>query len=509
MKSPNSASPAPDSIALARSLVQQSLTAVQALGDDAEVRTLAAFERQLWTLLLALGRTLVTLWLVRRDARPIAARYAHRGATWEVQGTHSSRVGTRFGKVWFTRRTAFRVGGKEMDLPVDRAIGLCGGMSFGVLVHIAHLCARMAFGQAREVFARSHEWCPSQDTTLRIVDAVGALARPFLEQLPVPDDDGEILVIMVDGGGAPMLRPEVLLRRRQPHRPRVGTVRGVRRARRHQEHKPRRTKGQKSNNSKEAVLAVLYTLRGTPEGWEGPVNKRTYGTFESYDALFQWVHREAKRRGYGRKPTLFLADGSRTIWRLQQKYFPKAEVCLDWFHADEKLWAAGECLYPEGSDELLAWVEQQEDRLRGGQIRALLNTLVRAREAIPKTGPGNKGKRTRLKRVWMYLHGHRARLQYKHFLAEGWDIGTGSMEGAVRNVVRLRLDSSGMQWGRLRSELVLHLRCILVSGQWDAFETYLENHPDMAMTPYPVPAVPHQAKPRDKTKVIPALKKAA
>ena len=64
------------------------------------------------------------------------------------------------------------------------------------------------------------------------------------------------------------------------------------------------------------------------------VNKRTYGTFESYDALFRWIHREAKRRGYGRKPTLFLADGSRTIWRLQQKYFPKAEVCLDWFHAD-------------------------------------------------------------------------------------------------------------------------------------------------------------------------------
>jgi hypothetical protein len=34
---------------------------------------------------------------------------------------------------------------------------------------------------------------------LRIVDAVGAQARPFLAQAPPPADDGEVLVITVDG----------------------------------------------------------------------------------------------------------------------------------------------------------------------------------------------------------------------------------------------------------------------------------------------------------------------
>jgi len=509
MSTPNSVSPAPGTIALARTGVQQALADVEALGEDPGVSTLAALERRLWTLLLAVGCAVVALWLARRAARPIAVCYQHDGATWKVEGTHGSQVGTRFGKVWFIRPAAFRDGDGEMDLPVDRAIGLCGGMSFGVLVHIAHLCARMSFGQAREVFARSHEWRPSQDTSLRIVDAVGPHARPFLEQLPVPEDDGEVLVVMVDGGGAPMLRPEVLCRRRRPHRPRAGTARETRRARRRLEHRPRRTKGQKSKNSKEAVLAVLYTLRRTPEGWDGPINKRVYGTFESYHSLFEWLSREAGRRGYGRKRTLFLADGSRTIWRLQQKYFPKAEVCLDWYHVDEKLWDAGECLHPEGSVELLEWVEQQEDRLRRGWVRAVLSTLQQARDNIPKTGPGNKGKRTRLKRVRKYLHWHRARLQYQHFLAEGWDIGTGSMEGAVRNVVRLRLDSCSMQWGRVRSELVLHLRCILVSGQWDAFETYLEKRSDIVLASRPVPATPHQAKERTKSKVRPEVKKAA
>jgi hypothetical protein len=35
-----------------------------------------------------------------------------------------------------------------------------------------------------------------------------------------------------------------------------------------------------------------------------------------------------------------LADGSDTIWRLQEKYFAEAEVCLDWYHVVEKLWTA-------------------------------------------------------------------------------------------------------------------------------------------------------------------------
>jgi len=57
------------------------------------------------------------------------------------------------------------------------------------------------------------------------------------------------------------------------------------------------------------------------------------------------LRREADKRG--KKQTLFLADGCQHVWRLQQKYFPDTEVCIDWFHAVEKVWAAGECLYGE------------------------------------------------------------------------------------------------------------------------------------------------------------------
>jgi len=50
-----------------------------------------------------------------------------------------------------------------------------------------------------------------------------------------------------------------------------------------------------------------------------------------------------------------------------------------------------------------------------------------------------------------------------------------------------------MRWGRDRAELVLHLRCILLNGQWDAFADYLKKKP-VKLAPQPVPARIHDAK---------------
>jgi hypothetical protein len=149
-------------------------------------------------------------------------------------------------------------------------------------------------------------------------------------------------------------------RRRQLRRKPRGTKRHGRRRRRREHPRPRRKKGDKSKNAKVAFVGVLYTLRKTRDGFEGPINKRLSATFESHDALFRQLHEHAVRRGYGKKRSFFLADGSDHIWRLQEKYFPKAVSCIDWYHIVEKLWEAGGCLHSEGSEDLAAWVAEQQ-----------------------------------------------------------------------------------------------------------------------------------------------------
>lgn len=85
-----------------------------------------------------------------------------------------------------------------------------------------------------------------------------------------------------------------------------------RRMQRHENTKPRRTKGQKSKNSKLAVVGTLDTLKRRASGLESPINTRIIATFTSHADLFRWLEHEAKKVGYGKKSTFFLADGSRS-----------------------------------------------------------------------------------------------------------------------------------------------------------------------------------------------------
>jgi hypothetical protein len=289
-----------------------------------------------------------------------------------------------------------------------------------------------------------------------------------------------------------MITETELERRRQPHRRKKGTARHRRRDARREHPRERRKKGDKSKNAKVAFVGVIYTLRNTLEGVEGPINKELIATFESHEALFRWLVEHARRRGYGTKRTLFLGDGSEHLWRCQQTYLPDAEVCIDWFHVVEKLWEAGGCLHREGSDELTKWVEKQKTELRDGRQADLLENLRNAYRAIPKTGPGNKGRRQRLGKVIRYLDEHAHRMRFAELRRDDLDIGTGAVEGAVRNLVGIRFDGPGMRWGRERSELLMHLRCIFLNGQWEAFRSYLARC-QLSLPAQPTPARPHSA----------------
>ncbi len=174
-----------------------------AIARGATTAILDEIESSLWTAPLALGRALIALDLARVVARPRPVDDVHGGAKFVLAATATSDLGTRFGKVRFTRPVGHRVGWRRAtcDRPFDRALGLGSGFSLATVVSVTRLCAQLAFASARTTFAHVCEWSPSQRTTLRMVDAVGAEARPFLDAAPPPADDGEILVIQVDGGG--------------------------------------------------------------------------------------------------------------------------------------------------------------------------------------------------------------------------------------------------------------------------------------------------------------------
>ena len=224
-----------------------------------------------------------------------------RGADVGARGRASARCRSR-GR-WVVGGTDPR---KPLDLVVDRELGLGGGFSLGVMMAVTRLCAQMAFAGARDTFRETYEWT-LQPARHAAHGGCGRRrgVRAFLEQAAPPGRRRRDLGRPGRCQRGPMIISTSRVRAEAatlPRRPHV-LGRHARRLRRKERPRKRQHEDKKSKNAKMAVVGVLYTLKRTPEGLEGPIGKRLYATFESHRALFIWLHHEADKRGYGRKQT--------------------------------------------------------------------------------------------------------------------------------------------------------------------------------------------------------------
>jgi hypothetical protein len=60
-------------------------------------------------------------------------------------------------------------------------------------------------------------------------------------------------------------------------------------------------------------------------------------------------------------------------------------------------------------------------------------------------------------------------MKYDEYLAAGYPIGSGVVEGACRHLVKDRMEQTGMRWRIAGAQAVLSLRAIYVNNDWDTF----------------------------------------
>ncbi len=463
------------SIEVTRAAFERVLASVS---EGTNARQLHAVEKVVLDEVMELGRLLIAVWLKAQMPKQVGAVVKNLRGVCQYVGLSTEPMRTRFGIIQQKRPTYQQEGGDDDESalvsPYDRKIGLAGGrMSLGVHLLVAYLVAKMAFDEALDTMKQFGGYAPAKRSALGIVDHLGPEAREFLNELPAPSDDGEYLVIQVDCGAAPMLTAAEHKKRCRPHqkRPTGTSKRGVRRRKRQETPRPRRKKGDKSKNGRSAALAVVYTLRRLPDGTvEGPLNKRVLGTFRGLHHLFGLLNREVLQRGYGWKRTVFLSDGDKTIAALRRGFFPKATACLDWYHLCEYLWKAGAIVYKEGSDELSRWVHERKEELRSGCIDAVFEAFRKLEDSIDKSSPKAENLRERLAKIVNYVDKRRNDMPYAELLKLDLDIATGAVEGAVKHVVRARIDGQGMRWSPERAEFILALRLVVINGEWSTFE---------------------------------------
>lgn len=469
--------------------------AMSSVGDLASTEDMSFRDAELAIreMVRAVGRALIVLFLALGEERIVEGleRRTWLGRSFRRAPTIARNLTTLFGTVryWRTYMREVGSGARSGYHPLDLSLGLgVDRFSWNVLSRVVRLATELSFARAKAVFADFVPNAPSTEVIERAALGFGAHAEAFFLQQPAPEDDGEVLIIEVDGKAVPTATDSELKKRRGKRRRRTQSPSARHRGRRKRARNPkglRRKKGDKSKNGKGGTMVVMYTLRraGTRR-LEGPINRRHYVTFASKRRAFEVARREAAKRGFdpdsGRLVQL-VTDGDDDLARLGAEYLPHAEHTIDAYHVFEKLWNAAGALFAEGSDEGKDWVAQQKQALFDDEPQSVLTELQRRYDLISKTGPGTKKKRERLTASRKYLAKRVDNIRYGALRRRDLVIATGIVEGAIKFILAKRCDHGGMRWIKERVQAIAQLRCIDINGDWAAFERFVhERQRDVA-----------------------------
>ena len=164
------------------------------------------------------------------------------------------------------------------------------------------------------------------------------------------------------------------------------------------------------------------------------------------------------------KTRIALTDGERAL-QIQVERTLNVTLILDLIHALEKLWKAAYVFHAEGSLEADLWVLDRTLRILLGDVGQVVKGI---RQSITKRALAG-AKRKTLEGVAGYLYRNRARMRYDEYLAQGWPIASGPVEGACKNLIKDRMERSGMRWTEQMAEAIVQLRAIYLSGDFDCY----------------------------------------
>jgi len=272
---------------------------------------------------------------------------------------------------------------------------------------------------------------------------------------------GSILVVQADGKGIPLVQPPLT------------------------DPPLRLGKGQKRTKKKEAIVTCLYTIapyvrsaqdvraallheerRADHPTRPVPVQKETRATLDGKAAALLTLQQRAVQRDEPHiRARVALTDGAESLQQQMLTTFPQHTLILDIIHASEYLWATATALLGEISPLRTPWVASKLDLLLSGQVDTLIEELT----TEASTTTWTETQRTAIERTIGYYVRNRAYMQYDRYLAQGWPIGTGVVEGACGHLVKDRMEQAGMRWTQEGAQAILDLRAVRSNGDWEAY----------------------------------------
>lgn len=283
------------------------------------------------------------------------------------------------------------------------------------------------------------------------------------------------------------------------------------------------TSGPKPDRKRMAVVGAAYTIDPYPRTADDilealfcepnqvtdkkkqkrptPKNKRVVayltreidGTeFKATESTFGWLSRQIKDRGQtnqnqnaahtpgpelkpiaGKKVYLAMMDGQESLWnqvKLLKEAYPDGQwvEILDLMHVNSYLWDAACAFHPGDKKEQLVFMKERVLRVLEGKAEGVISDL----QQMANRKHLNKSLQKVVVTVCRYFTNNQHRMKYNEYLAAGYPIATGVIEGACRHFVKDRMERAGMRWSIDGAQAMLNLRSANLNGDLDEFGQY-------------------------------------
>lgn len=209
-----------------------------------------------------------------------------------------------------------------------------------------------------------------------------------------------------------------------------------------------------------------YEQRNLPS----PGLRSVVAQVETASDFGQRCAREASRLQIGALSTAVsvLGDGAEWIWNLAWEHFADATEVLDVYHGVEKLAEWGREAFGRSPEVLSGWLASARGKLLGDGYWGVCESL-RICENLQEKADAVCYEKTAS--VLGYFSEHQDRLGYAARLLRGQTIGSGLVEGTIKQRVNLRLKRGSARWLPEHAGPLVELMAMSDTAEWDELWT--------------------------------------
>ncbi|NHZ71494.1 MAG: hypothetical protein GWP17_00175 [Aquificales bacterium] len=300
---------------------------------------------------------------------------------------------------------------------------------------MTRLGGKLPFGQAVEEIKYSHKLTVTQETMRRITEDNGraevARVEAEVKQLerdaPQPEANPEQLLVSADGVMVRLTNGESY------------EVKSIAVGEFEEEWSPRQRQ-QVVKTKAISYFASSYRVRD----------------FERY-ALAELHHRGLENA----TKVVAVNDGASWIQNFTDYHAPQATRIIDFTHMSGYLATAGKAVFGEGTPDFQQWFKDIRHQLKYKPPQKTLTelSLLTQKAVTPE-------QQATVEEAVFYMQSRLSMLDYPHFQASAFPIGSGSVESGHKVVVQPRLKGAGMRWAEPNLNPMLALRNLIANDRW-------------------------------------------